>query len=212
MSKEHTLLSAFTALLIGGCASPPQSASEGNSAARASTAPVSPASATPNTPLSTAPSGESPSKSTSPAPSPQGDATPKAAGGEPDAQAIFAAFRAGNGYTKVNTAPIKSVHGGSFDYYVNSAQADQYKSVGMSAPDGMTVIKKGVESPDKLYLMQKVKGYDPTNNDWFYANSTSVGQASNVGKPQLCISCHQGYKATDYLGAPSIEEAKALLK
>jgi hypothetical protein len=88
----------------------------------------------------------------------------------------------------------------------------QFKSVGATAPDGITVVKQSVTAPERLYPMKKVRGKDPANNDWYYANAPRSGKLSSEGKPQLCISCHQGYGATDNLGTPSLEAAKPLLK
>jgi hypothetical protein len=130
----------------------------------------------------------------------------------PAALAIFASFKTDPNFVKVNTAPIASgPHGGQVDIYVDKAHATQFKSVGATAPDGMAVVKQSVTAPERLYLMKKVRGYDPANNDWYYANATQTGKLSSEGKPQLCISCHQAYVATDYMGAPSLEAAKPLL-
>ncbi len=160
----------------------------------------------------------SPAPGTSSPPAP-GAASPSAApaaspaAGEPDAAAIFASFRTDPNFVKVNTAPIKSgPHIGDVDIYVDKANADKFKTVGASAPDGMTVVKASLQDGQRAYIMKKIKGYDPANNDWYYANTKADGKVEMTGKPQMCISCHAGFKATDYLAAPASENAKALLK
>lgn len=141
--------------------------------------------------------------------------TPLATGGpaEPDPKAIFASFKTDPNFVKVNTAPIKSgPHMGDVDIYVDKANAAKFKGMGASAPDGMTVVKQSVQDAQRHYLMKKIKSYDPDNNDWYYANTKADGQVEMTGKPQMCIGCHQGYKATDFLAAPGTDYAKGLLK
>ena len=81
------------------------------------------------------------------------------------------------------------------------------------APNGMVVIKRATNDPNKVYLMQKVTGYDPTHQDWYYAISTSADSSLGMnGRPSLCIDCHAKWAPTDYLGGPAIEAVRAKLK
>lgn len=153
-----------------------------------------------------------PAQPSSPTSSPAAAPATGTMAGAPDPAAIFAAYKT-DAFVKVNTGPIKSgPHQGDVDLYVDKANADKFKSVGAAAPDGMTVVKVSVQEPQRMYLMKKVAGYDPSNNDWYYANTSSDGKLGMTGKPQMCISCHAGYKSTDYLGSPALVAAKALLK
>lgn len=141
---------------------------------------------------------------------------PAGAPADPDGKALIAAFKAQpeGAYTLVSTEGIPSqFHGDRFDYYVSKAHAAQYKDLKGMAPEGMVVIKRSTTNPDKVYLMQKVAGYDPQNQDWYYATSTAADSSLGAsGRPQMCISCHAGWKPTDYLGGPGIEAVRAKLK
>lgn len=128
---------------------------------------------------------------------------------EPDAMAILATLE--QDFVKVNHAPLKSpIHGGVYDLWVDKAHASQYKGVGETAPAGMTVVKQELPAGGRLYLMQKLQGYDSANRDWFYAKATGK-TLETVGRATTCIDCHQAYKRTDYLAVPSVDYGRAIL-
>lgn len=141
---------------------------------------------------------------------------PAGAPAEPDGKAMIMAFKANPEaeYVKVSTEGIPSqFHGGNFDYFVSKAHATQYKDLKGMAPNGMVVIKRSSTDPNKVYLMQKVTGYDPTHQDWYYANASAAdGSLGMSGRPSLCIDCHAKWAPTDYLGGPAIEAVRAKLK
>ena len=50
--------------------------------------------------------------------------------------------------------------------------------------------------------MRKIKGSDPAANDWQmveYTRSSRTGKFSKLAEGQLCLSCHVGAKANDYV-------------
>lgn len=70
-------------------------------------------------------------------------------------------------------------------------------------PDGATAVKEGHMTANgpiqTLFVMKKVKGYDPNNGDWFYAMTAPDGMAMQKGKIQMCISCHTTARNQDFL-------------
>lgn len=173
------------------------------------------------TPVASTSSPSAPSASPAVSPMPAASMQPAASGAapvamaEPDGQAVFAKFKAQpDAFMRVSMeGGIPSdFHGGSFHYFVSKPHAAEYKNLKGMAPDGMMVIKQSTSDPNKLYLMQKVKGYDPANQDWYYAlTSASDGKPSVSGKAQSCIACHAKWAPTDYLGAPGTPAIQAKL-
>ena len=71
-------------------------------------------------------------------------------------------------------------------------------------PDGSIIVKENVgTSPEVteavLTVMWKVAGFDPENNDWFWANMMSDGQIVAEGKVQGCTACHGGARSNDFI-------------
>lgn len=142
-------------------------------------------------------------------PAPTGEAVGAATVSDQEALATLQNYEAS--FEKVTTANITSPAHGEVEIWVDKAHAGQFKTVGAEAPEGMTVVKRVVSS-QRTYLMKKVAGYDPANNDWYYALTADGKTLSSKGKPSLCVNCHAGYKATDYLGAPAEAYARDKLK
>ncbi len=70
-----------------------------------------------------------------------------------------------------------------------------------SFPAG-AVITKDLHGPDQTlllsYLMMKLPGFDPANNDWFYSTRRPDGSFGASGAVAGCINCHARSKANDY--------------
>ncbi len=71
-----------------------------------------------------------------------------------------------------------------------------------SVPAG-SFIAKDAHGPDKnlllSYIMFKIPGFDPTNNDWFYSTRRPDGSFGASGAVAGCIGCHARSKANDYI-------------
>ncbi len=71
-----------------------------------------------------------------------------------------------------------------------------------SFPAG-SFIAKDAHGPDKdlllSYIMFKIPGFDPTNNDWFYSTRRPDGSFGASGAVAGCIGCHARSKANDYV-------------
>ena len=56
-------------------------------------------------------------------------------------------------------------------------------------------------------MVKMPAGYDPENNDWWYARVDSSGTIINDGgKLEECMSCHQGAVDQDYLFSDLVME------
>ncbi|MBE0537810.1 MAG: cytochrome P460 family protein [Phycisphaerae bacterium] len=103
-----------------------------------------------------------------------------------------------------------SPHGKYLRYYINDIAKEDFNK------DGAVIVKENYmeESPDALAavtIMQKRKGYDPENNDWFYVKYSPDGKvmtddqgrkiAGAVGKgmDEGCVPCHTTAGGGDYL-------------
>jgi hypothetical protein len=50
-----------------------------------------------------------------------------------------------------------------------------------------------------LFVMYKIKGYNPSAGDWFWAQYGPRGDVVSSGKVQTCIDCHTKQKENDYI-------------
>jgi hypothetical protein len=50
-----------------------------------------------------------------------------------------------------------------------------------------------------LFVMYKVKGYNPGAGDWFWAQYDPSGKPVAAGRVKACIDCHQKAKDNDYI-------------
>jgi hypothetical protein len=53
-------------------------------------------------------------------------------------------------------------------------------------------------------VMYKVRGYDPTHNDWFWLKMSPADSVLAEGKVQGCIDCHAGAASNDYIWTASL--------
>lgn len=70
--------------------------------------------------------------------------------------------------------------------------------------EGAEIVKQAHNTADGpiavLYFMKKIAGYDPANGDWFYAVTDASGNnIQQQGRVPLCISCHGGARAKDFV-------------
>ena len=93
-------------------------------------------------------------------------------------------------------------HGALFTTYLNPLALDALTNKTGAMPKGAIIVKENYTA-DKVFslvtLMYKVKGYDPENNDWFWAKITAGGDVQAEGKVIGCQVCHGGGRANDFV-------------
>ena len=50
-----------------------------------------------------------------------------------------------------------------------------------------------------LFVMYRIKGYNPDGGDWFWAQYAPDGKVEASGKVKACIECHATQKDNDYI-------------
>jgi hypothetical protein len=126
----------------------------------------------------------------------------------PNAAALYKYITQSDPYTRWKLWPGKGKlykgvepHGSLLTTYVNDTA---YRSAkGKSAmTDGAIIVKENYTSDKKLValtVMYKIKGYNPANNDWFWARFAADGKTEVSGKAEACIKCHINKKENDYI-------------
>lgn len=95
-------------------------------------------------------------------------------------------------------------HGPMSQVFINSVVETALDNFEGTLPDGSIIVKENVGTDASvteaaLTVMWKVAGFDPDNNDWFWANMTPEGQIVAEGKVADCAGCHSGARANDFV-------------
>ncbi len=89
--------------------------------------------------------------------------------------------------------PGNTPHGALLTTYVTDDAFTAIESRDGNLPDGSVIVKENYLT-DKtlaaLTVMYKEAGYDPENNDWFWARYAPNGTVLGEGKISGCIDCH----------------------
>jgi len=92
-------------------------------------------------------------------------------------------------------------HGALLTTFINdTAYLSIRKKKGMY--DGSIIVKENYTADKKfvaLSVMYKVKGYNPSAGDWFWAQYDPDGKAIAEGRVKKCIDCHSKKKGNDYI-------------
>jgi len=92
-------------------------------------------------------------------------------------------------------------HGALLTTYVdNTALASVKKKKGMA--EGSLIAKENYTADrkfDALTVMYKIKGFNPSAGDWFWAKYDKAGKVLASGKVEGCIKCHGKKKDNDYV-------------
>jgi hypothetical protein len=135
-------------------------------------------------------------------------ATPQAVAPEPTDQAVWAHLREADyrtwplwpGTTERYTGT--EPHGMQLTTYVNDVALRALRQGTVPLPDGSIIVKENY-MPDGSYdaatVMYKRQGFDPENNDWFWAKYDGQGVAEAAGRVQMCSGCHAAQQQRDYL-------------
>ncbi len=93
-------------------------------------------------------------------------------------------------------------HGAFLTTYVNNHAFFSAKDrKGKMAPDSI-IVKENYTTEKKLAaltVMYKIRGYNPSAGDWFWAKYDPYGKVLASGKVDACINCHGGNKANDFI-------------
>jgi hypothetical protein len=93
-------------------------------------------------------------------------------------------------------------HGALLNVYVNAAALKGIAAKKGKLPvDAMVVIDNFTADKKLAFIgvMYKVKGYNPTDGDWFWAQYAPDGKVIEEGKIDECIRCHAAQKTNDYV-------------
>ncbi len=93
-------------------------------------------------------------------------------------------------------------HGSLFTTYLNSPALNALEDQAGSMPNGAIIVKENYTADgtfDLITVMYKVGGYNPDNNDWFWAKVKANGEVDAEGHLQGCQACHGARKDNDYV-------------
>ncbi len=102
------------------------------------------------------------------------------------------------------TVPSTAPHGPMARIFINALVEESLDDFDGALLDGAIIVKENLgestsEKADALTIMWKVSGFDPENNDWFWANITPDGEVNAEGKIEGCINCHTAARANDFI-------------
>lgn len=144
----------------------------------------------------------SPSSPSSPA-TPDSDAVATPAAAEPtDAEIKTLAQTYIQDLKALNTELEPSgVHGENVKTFLDEKALSAHQNKAFPFENGTLSFKESYNggSVTRLYMMQKIEGYDSANNDWFYAVMSPEGEVSQRGKVAFCISCHAKARDRDFI-------------
>lgn len=99
-------------------------------------------------------------------------------------------------------------HGALLTTYANEAAHAAVTNKSGSMPAGAIIVKENF-MPDSslaaITVMYKVDGYDPGNQNWFWAKLGPDGAAEVAGRGQGCIACHGAQRANDFIFTSSLQ-------
>jgi len=93
-------------------------------------------------------------------------------------------------------------HGALLNVYVNDAALKGITAKKGKLPvESMVVIDnfKADKKLENIDVMYKIKGFNPTDGDWFWAQFSPDGKVIEEGKIDECIRCHAAQKTNDYV-------------
>ncbi|MCI5224142.1 MAG: hypothetical protein D3924_16100 [Candidatus Electrothrix sp. AR4] len=125
---------------------------------------------------------------------------------KPDAETVWNYISKVNPFTDWDFWPdhqgthdSKAPHAPKHKIYVNKPALE---STTPPLQHGSMVIKYNLSPADELKavtVMYKVKDYNPTAGDWFWAKYTPDGKILQEGKLKKCIACHSSRADNDYI-------------
>ena len=115
------------------------------------------------------------------------------------------AFYPGKG--KLYDPEMASPHGALLTTYLNEVALQAIEDKQGLLSEGSIIVKENYMA-DGTYagatIMYKVKGYDPSNNDWFWVKWGAQATIEEEGKVQGCIACHGAKRDNDFIWTSSV--------
>ncbi len=74
--------------------------------------------------------------------------------------------------------------------------------LGKPMVNGSIIVTENYDKAGKLtdiFVMYKIKGYNPDAGDWFWASYSPKGRPLSAGRVKKCIECHSNAKHNDYI-------------
>ena len=111
------------------------------------------------------------------------------------------------GKGKLYEPETPSPHGALLTTYLNVAALQAIENRKGVLAEGSIIVKENYML-DGTYagatVMYKVQGYDPSNNDWFWAKWGARATIEEEGKVQGCIACHGSKRDNDFIWTSSL--------
>jgi hypothetical protein len=98
--------------------------------------------------------------------------------------------------------PATQPHGAFLTTFVNGEAYASIRDKKGGMADGSMIAKESYDADKKflnLLVMYKIKGYNPTAGDWFFAKYAPDGKVLAAGRVEGCITCHAKKKDNDFL-------------
>lgn len=134
----------------------------------------------------------------------------------PDVAKLYTYITKDNPYDKWELWPGKGrlyngkePHGSFLTTYVNNRAYFSARDKKGEMAESSIVVKENYTSGKKLAaltVMFKIKGYNPSAGDWFWAKYEPYGKVLASGKVEACISCHASNKTNDFIMTEKIEK------
>ncbi len=108
--------------------------------------------------------------------------------------------------------PGQAPHGVYHKIFINKVLRDALPAKDRKAPDGSIIVKENFNSTKDLTVITviaKVRGYNPRDNDWYWAKYSPAGEVLASGTPASCIGCHEGMKDNDYIIVQPLDSTPA---
>lgn len=91
------------------------------------------------------------------------------------------------------------VHGDYVATWINATAAGDMANL----PPGSILVKENFSSNDRksldgITVMKRIAGYDPDNEDWFFARYSASGSLTHAGKVSMCSDCHSSADGDDF--------------
>ncbi len=99
-------------------------------------------------------------------------------------------------------------HGARFTTYLNEPALEALNGHAGEMPNGAIIVKQNFTPEivfDLITVMYKVDGYNPENNDWFWAKIGANGDVQAEGQVVGCQACHGGAKENDFVFTSSLK-------
>jgi len=99
--------------------------------------------------------------------------------------------------------PSLPPHGEMSETRINNVVVSGMENFSGTLGDGAIIVKRSVggdtDEAEALTIMWKVSGFDPANNDWFWANITESGVVNAQGTIETCVRCHNAARGNDFV-------------